>query len=68
VFVKIDADKHPENAQDVYFNAETKGQFNENEVDGERRANTGGKVGRKDALNRALRRDDVEYFSKNSAE
>ena len=67
MFVEVDPNEHAEDAEDVDFNAEAQCEFYQNQINGEGRADTGSKVCREDALNRALGCHDVENFSKNSA-
>lgn len=60
VFVEVDPDEHPEDAQNVNLNVESKDKFDQDKVDGERRVDTRVKVRRENALNGALRCHDVE--------
>lgn len=62
VFVKVDPDEHPEDAENVYFDVESKDEFDKDKVDGERRIDTGVKVCRENTLNGALGCHDVENF------
>lgn len=62
MFVKIDPDEHSQDAEDVYFDAEAKGQFDKDQIDGEWRADPRCEVSRKYALNSPLRSHDVEDF------
>ncbi len=64
MFVKIDPDEHPQDAQNVHFNIESEDNFDQDEVDGERRVDAGIKVGRENALNGTLRCHDVEDLPK----
>jgi hypothetical protein len=63
VFVKIDSDEHSEDAQNIHFNVESKDEFDQDKVDGERRIDARIKVRRKNALNGALRCHDVKNLS-----
>ncbi len=63
MFVKIDSDEHSEDAQNIHFNVESKYEFDQNKVDGERRIDAGIKVRRENALNGPLRCHDVENLS-----
>jgi hypothetical protein len=67
VFVEVDPDKHAQHADDIDFNAETQGEFHQDQVNRERWTEAGHKVRGEDVLNRTLWRDDVEDFSKDSA-
>ena len=68
MFVEIDPDKHTEDAEQIDLDAESDREFQEHQVDCEGRADSGSKVCGEDALNVALRRHDMQNFSKNSAE
>ena len=72
VFVKVDPDEHPEDAQNVHLNVESKDQFDQDKIDGKRRVDAGIKVRRENTLNGALRCHDVEnlpeYPAKESAD
>ena len=63
MFVKIDSNEHSEDAQNIHFNVESKYEFDQNKVDGERRIDAGIKVRRENALNGALRCHDVKDLS-----
>ena len=63
MFVKIDSDEHSEDAQNIHFNVESKDEFDQDKVDGERRIDARIKVRRKNALNGALRCHDVKNLS-----
>jgi hypothetical protein len=63
VFVKVDPDEHPQDAQDVHFNVESKDEFDQDKIDGERWVDTRIEVRRENALNGALRCHDMENFS-----
>ncbi len=67
VLIEVDPDKHAQHTDDIDFNAESKGEFHQDQVDRERRSEAGHEVRGEDVLNRALGRDGVEDFSKNSA-
>lgn len=60
VFVKVDPDEHSKDAQNIHFNVESKDDFDQNKVDGERRIDARAKVRRENALNSALRCHDVK--------
>jgi hypothetical protein len=62
VFVKVDPDEHPQDAQNVHFNVESKDEFDQDKVDGERWVDTRIEVRRENALNGALRCHDMENF------
>ena len=64
MFVEVDPDEHPEDAENVHFNVESKDEFDQNKVDSERRIDAGIKVCRENALNGALRCHSVENFPK----
>lgn len=64
MFVEVDPDEHPEDAQNVDFNVESKDEFDQDKVDGERRVDAGIKVCRENTLNGALRCHNVENFTK----
>jgi hypothetical protein len=66
VFVEVDADKHPNDAQDVDLNAEPKHELDQDEVNGQGWVNARREMSREDALDSSLRRHDVEDLSKNS--
>lgn len=72
MFVEVDADKHTENAQDVDFNAEPEYEFDQHQVDRQRRVDTGRKMSGKNTLDGSLRRHDVqdlaEYPAKQSSD
>ena len=68
MFVKIDSDKHPEHAENIHFNVESKDEFEQDKVDGERRVDARRKVRGKDALNGALRCHDVKNLSEYPAQ
>jgi len=68
VLIEVDADKHPQDTNDVDLDTEPQCEFQQDEINRERRVNAGAKVCGEDALNRALRRHDVENFSKNAAQ
>ncbi len=64
VFVKVNPNEHPQDAQNVHFNIEPKDQFEQDKVDGERRVNARIKVRCENALNGALRCHHVENLPK----
>jgi len=68
VLVEVHADEHAQDADNVDLYAESQCELQQDKINGERRIDAGGKVGRKDALNRTLRRHNMENFSKNAAE
>ena len=63
MFVEVDPNEHPEDAQDIHFEVESEDEFDQDKVDRERWVDTRIKVRRENALNGALRRHDVENFS-----
>lgn len=68
MFVEVDADKHPEDAQHVDLNAEAKYERKQDQVYGEGWVNPRHEMSRENALDGPLRRHDVEDLSKNSAQ
>ena len=62
MFVEVYPNEHPEDAQNVHFNVESKDKFDQDKVNGERRIDTGIKVCRENTLNGALRCHNVENF------
>ena len=60
VFIEVDPDEHPQDAQNVHFDVESKDEFDQDKVYGEGRIDTWIKVRRKNALNGALRCHDVK--------
>ena len=60
VFVEVDPNEHPEDAQNVYFNVEYKDKFDQDKVDSEWWVDPRVIIRRKDALNGALRGHSVE--------
>jgi hypothetical protein len=60
VFVEVDPDEHPDDAQNVDFNIESEDEFDQDKVDGERGGDTRIKVRRENALDSALRCHDME--------
>ena len=68
MFVEVDADKHPEDAQNVDLNAEAKYELEQDQVDGEGWVNARHEMSREDALDSSLRRHDMEDLSKDSAQ
>ncbi len=60
MFVKIDPDEHPQDAQNVHLNVESEDEFDQDKVDGERRIDPGIIVCRENVLNGALRCHDME--------
>lgn len=67
MFVQVDADKHPENAQNVDLHAEPEYELDQDEVDGEGWVNTGREMSREDALDGPLGCHNVENLSEDSA-
>jgi hypothetical protein len=67
VLVKVNSDEHAQYTDNVDFDAEAHGEFQQDQVERERGINAGRKVGGEDILNHALGRNDVENFSKNPA-
>ena len=63
MFVEVDPDEHPEDAQNVHFNVESKDEFDQDKVDGERRIDARIEVRRENTLNGALRCHDVENLA-----
>ncbi len=63
MFVKVDPDEHPEDAQNVHFNVESKDKFDQDKVNGERWVDTRAIIRCEDALNGALRCHGVENLS-----
>ncbi len=68
MFVEVDADEHPENAQNIDFQVESQDEFDQHEVDGQRWVDPWIKIRRENALNGALRRHDMENLSEYPAE
>lgn len=68
VLVQIDAKEHPKEAEKVDFQDEANGELEEDQIDGQRRADTGGKIGGENRLNSALWCHDPEDFSQYSAQ
>lgn len=68
VLVQIDAKEHPKETEEVDFQDEANGELEEDQIDGQRRANTGGKIGGENRLNSALWCHDPEDFSQYSAQ
>lgn len=66
MFVKVDADKHPNDAQNVDLNAEPKHELDQDEVNGEGRINARCEMSRENALDGSLGCHDVENLSKDS--
>ena len=68
MFVEIDSNKHPEDAQDVDLNVQSEYELDQYEVDGEGWVNARCEMSREDALDGPLRCHDVENLSQDSAE
>lgn len=68
MFVEVDADEHPEDAENVDFQVESEDEFNQDQVDGERRIDARIKVRCENVLNSALRGHGVENFTKDPTE
>lgn len=64
MFVEVDPDEHPEDAENVHFNVESKDEFDQDKVDGERWVDTRVIIRRENTLNGALRCHSVENFPK----
>jgi hypothetical protein len=64
VFVEVDADKHPNDAQDVDLNAEPKHELEQDQVNGEGWINPRCEMSREDALDSPLGCHGVENLSK----
>lgn len=67
VFIEIDSDEHPEDAQNVDFNVEPKDEFDQDKIDGERWINTRVIIRRENTLNGALRCHSVENLPEDPA-
>lgn len=67
MFVEVDADKHPENTQNVDLHTEPEDELDQDEVDGEGWVNAGREMSRKDALDSPLGCQNMENFSQDSA-
>ncbi len=68
LFVQVGAEKHPENAEQIHFNAEAECQLEQNQIYGERRIDAGRKVARENILNGAARSHHTKNFTENPAE
>ena len=66
--VQIDAQKHPEEAEEVDFQDEANGELEEDQIDGQRLGDTEDKVGGEDRLNCAMWGHDPEDFPQYSAQ
>lgn len=67
MLVEVDADKHPEHAQDVDLHAQPEDELDQDEIDREGRVDARCEVRREDALDSPLGCHNVENFSKDSA-
>ena len=67
VLVQIDAKKHPKKAEEINFEREAHGEFQEDQIEGQRRADTGGPISGENSLNSALWGHDPEDFTQDSA-
>lgn len=56
ILVEIDAQKHPQETEQADLETKTQREFDENQIDGQRRADPRRKIGGEDRLNSALRR------------
>ena len=68
VFIQIDAQKHPDEAEEVDLGKEANGELNEDQIDGQWLGDTEDIAGGEDRLNCAMRGHDPENFSQYSTQ
>ena len=63
LFVEIGPEKHPQHAEQAHLDAEAERQFEEDQIDGEWRVDSGREITGKDVLNGAIRGHDANQFT-----